>query len=54
MEDDIRTFNTRVIGKNELKFWKELQGYTCYACPMSKEKNAVTATGFYEHLKQTC
>ena len=52
-QEDINWINTRVIGKNGLTLPDETDGDTCYACPVNKERNSVTAGIFSDHIQKT-
>lgn len=45
--------NTRVIGHNGLTLPAKFEGDACYACPTNKERNAISATSFENHVNQT-
>ena len=52
-EADVAKLNERYVGAEGIDLPKKLQGDTCYACPTNKERNAVTAAIFRDHLKRT-
>ena len=51
-EDDIDLLNTRVVGSNDVTLPNDgSDADTCYACPKNKERNAISAGVFQEHLR---
>lgn len=53
MEADVKKLNERFVGANGVDLPKRPQGDTCYACATNKQRNAVTAAIFRDHLKRT-
>ena len=52
-EADVKKLNERFVGANGVDLPKKPQGDTCYACATNKQRNAVTAAIFRDHLKRT-
>jgi hypothetical protein len=52
-QDDVDLINSRYVGAGGIQLPKKLDGDTCYACHTNKQRNAITAAIFQEHLKQT-
>lgn len=52
---DRKRINTRVIGKNGVTLPDSFNGVdTSYACPTNKERNAIHASNFKQHVERTC
>ena len=50
-EDDIELLNIRVLGQNDVVLPEDTNDAgTCYACPFNKQRNAVSAGIFQDHL----
>ena len=50
IEEDIKLLNTRVVGSNGILLPNNSSDVgTCYACPMSKECNAISE-GFFKNI----
>ena len=52
-QDDVDLINSRYVGAGGIQLPKKLDGDTCYACHTNKQRNAITAAIFQEHLRQT-
>lgn len=52
-QDDVDLVNSRYVGAGGIQLPKKLDGDTCYACHTNKQRNAITAGIFQEHLKRT-
>lgn len=52
-QDDVDKINKRYVGDDGIKLPKQFDGDTCYACETNKQRNAITAAIFQEHLRQT-
>ncbi len=51
-EEDIILLNTRVVRSNNVTLPNDCSDAdTCYACPTNKERNAISAGVFQEHLR---
>eukprot|EP00574_Skeletonema_japonicum_P011463 CAMPEP_0201714666 /NCGR_PEP_ID=MMETSP0593-20130828/1046_1 /ASSEMBLY_ACC=CAM_ASM_000672 /TAXON_ID=267983 /ORGANISM="Skeletonema japonicum, Strain CCMP2506" /LENGTH=747 /DNA_ID=CAMNT_0048203961 /DNA_START=45 /DNA_END=2288 /DNA_ORIENTATION=- len=52
-QEDVDKINKRYVGDDGIKLPKQFDGDTCYACGTNKQRNAITAAIFQEHLRQT-
>lgn len=52
-QEDVDKINERYVGNGGVDLPKEPKGDTCYACALNKQRNAVTAARFRDHLRRT-
>ena len=51
-KDDIKTINTRWLGNDDVILPND--GNVCYACPLNKERNAISTHVFADLVEKTC
>ena len=48
-----KRINTKVVNKTTFKLPPKFEGDVCYACPTNKERNAISAANFRNHILAT-